>query len=92
MSTGVYFDQNQQNTMTIATTQANNAITVGNYYDVKSVLENYYDTQIYNSTEQETRGYAILAQATAGDSGIGLVPNQKVQNAVGSAASSFQSA
>ena len=90
---GVYYTAGQLASMGTAITQAQTALqqaqaspTSANISAVTAALNNYYGVQINNPTNGAVmRGYAELAQSVVTNTGVGIVANQEVQNAVGQA-------
>jgi hypothetical protein len=83
---GVYYTSSQISEMQSALGQAQSAMAAGNYAQVLSSIQNYYQAQIYvPGTNTIMRGYAQLAEGVAANTGVGVVPNDEVQSAVGSA-------
>ena len=82
--TGVYYTTDQLTAMDAALTQAQAAFSAGDAQGVIAAVDSYYQVQIFNPTDGTVmRGYAGLAEATADDTGIGIVPNQEVATAIG---------
>ena len=83
---GVVYKQSQITTMESAIDQAESDLASQNYSAVISDLTTYYSTQIYTpGTQTVMRGYAQLALDVLSNSGLGVVANKDVENAVGQA-------
>ena len=80
---GVYYTPGQIQAMNNALANAQAAFDAGAYDSVSSWISTYYGLQIYNpGTGDVMRGYAIEAQDVANDTGLGVVANTEVGQAV----------
>ena len=81
---GVAYKPSQIKTMGSAIDQAESDLKSQNYSAVISDLTTYYSTQIYTpGTQTVMRGYVQLALDVLNNSGLGVVANQEVEDAVG---------